>query len=82
MKTKLSEEVKNELNRIKEIEKTVNRENLTCRTKEYTYSFKKFRTLNTFGRDVYNGTITLKEDDKDQSILLVEIMNFKCKIKP
>ena len=38
---------------------------------------KNFRTINTFGRDIYGGTITLKEADKDQIILLV-----KNKIKP
>ena len=43
---------------------------------------KFFRTINTFGRDIYSGTITLKEADKDQIILLVEIMTFKNKIKP
>ena len=37
---KLTEEVKNELSKIKEIEKTVDGENLVYRTNEYTYSFK------------------------------------------
>ena len=36
----LTEVAKNELNKIKEIEKTVDRENLVYRTNEYTYSFK------------------------------------------
>ena len=31
---------------------------------------------------IYNGTITLKEIDSDQANLLVEILNFKEKIKP
>ena len=62
----LSEEAKNELNEIKEIEKIVNKENLVYRTNEYTYNFKNFQTINTFGRDIYNGIITLKEADKDQ----------------
>ena len=62
----LSEEAKNELNEIKEIEKVVNKENLVYRTNEYTYNFKNFQTINTFGRDIYNGIITLKEADKDQ----------------
>ena len=79
---KLTEEAKNELNKIKEIEKTVDRQNLVSRTNEYTYSFKNFRTINTFNRDIYNRTITLNEADKYQSSLLVEIMNFKSKIKP
>ena len=40
-----------------------------------------FRTINTFDRDIYNGTITLKGANKDQKSLLVEIMHFKSKIK-
>ena len=42
---------------------------------------KNFRTINTFGRDTYNGKITLKEADEDQSSLLVEIMDSKKKNK-
>ena len=38
----------------------VDRENLIYRTNENTYSFKNFRTINTFGRDIYNGKITFK----------------------
>ena len=41
-----------------------------------------FEQFNIFVRDVYNGTVTLKEADEDKSSLLVEIMNFKKKIKP
>ena len=78
----LSQEAKNELNEIKELENTVDRKNLVYRTNEYIYSFENVRTKNTFGRDIYNGTITLKEADKDQSNLLVEIIIFKSKIKP
>ena len=47
-----------------------------------SHIFKNFRTINTFGRDIYNGTITLKGADKDQSSLLIEVMNFKSKIEP
>ena len=79
---KWKERVKNELKKTKEIEKWVDRENLVYRTNEYTFSFKNFRTINTFGRDICNGIVTLKEANKDQSDLLVENMNFKKKIKP
>ena len=58
---------------------TVDRKNLYYRTNEYTYSF---RIINAFGRDIYNGKITLKEADEDQSSLLVEILNFRKKVKP
>ena len=57
----LNNEAKNELNKIKEIEKTVDGENLVYRTGEYTYSFKNFQAIRTFGKDIYNGEITLKE---------------------
>ena len=56
----LTETAKNELNKIIEIEKTVDRENLVYRTNKYTYSFKYFRTINTLGRDIYICKITLK----------------------
>ena len=78
----LTKEAKNKFNKFKEIEKTVHGEILVYRTNEYTYSFKTFRTINTFGRDIYNGLITTKEADKNRSSLLVEIINFKSKIKP
>ena len=75
----LTEKTKNELKKIKEIAKTVDRKNLVYGTNEYIYSFKIFWRINTFGRDIYNGKITLKEADEDQSNLLVEIMNFRKK---
>ena len=60
----------------------VDRKKLVYRTNEYTNSFKNFRAINTFGRNIYNSTITLKEVDKNQSSLSDEIMNSKSKIKP
>ena len=38
------------------------------------YTHKFFWTINTFGRELYNGKITLKEADEDQSVLF-EIIN-------
>ena len=51
------------MNLIKLEKKTVDRENLFYRTNEYTYSFKNFRTIDTFGRGICNIKITLKEAD-------------------
>ena len=53
----LTEEAKKELDKVKDLEKTVERENLVYRTNEYTYCFKNFRTINTFDRDIYNDKI-------------------------
>ena len=78
----LNDEVKKEMDKISRIEKTVGREKLAYKARGYTYSFQNFQTIRTFGRDIYNGEITLKEADEDQANLLVEIMNFKKKTKP
>ena len=71
-----NDEAKKELDKIQKIEKTVDREKLINKTKEYTYSFKNFRTIKAFGRDIYDGKITLKEADEDQADLLSEIIIF------
>ena len=78
----MSDEAKKEMDKIMEIKETIDREKLIYRASEYTYSFQNFQTIKTFGRDIYNGKITLKESDEDQANLLVEIMNFKKKAKP
>ena len=61
----LTEEAKNGLNKIKEIEETVEREKSYYRRNEYKYNLQNFRTINTIGRDIYNDNITLKEVNKD-----------------
>ena len=78
----MNDEAKKEIGRISKIEKTVYRVELVYRASEYTYSFQNFRTIKTFGRDIYNGEITLKEADEEQSSLLNEIRNFRDKAKP
>ena len=77
-----NDEAKKELDKIKEIEKNVDREKLVYETNEYTYSFKNFQTIKTFGRDIYEGKITIEEADKYQTNLLTEIMNFRKNTKP
>ena len=77
-----NDEAKKELDKIKEIEKNVDREKFIYETNEYTYSFKNFQTIKAFGRDIYEGKITIKEADEYQKDLLVEIMSFKKHTKP
>ena len=78
----MSDEAKKEMDKIVEIEKTVDREKLIYKSSEYTYSFQNFQTIKTFGSDIYSGETTLKEADEDQASLLVEIINFKKQTKP
>ena len=72
-----SDDAKKELDKIKEIEKNVDREKLVYETDEYTYSFKNFQTIKTFGRDIYEGEVTIKEADEYQADLLTEIWDFR-----
>ena len=74
--------LKKDLDKIKEIEKNVDREKLIYKTNEYTYSFKNCQTVKAFGRDIYEGKITIKEATEYQTSLLVEIMNFRKNTKP
>ena len=74
-------EAKKEMDKISIIEKTVDREKLAYKAREYTYSFQNFQTIRTFGRDIYNGELTLKAADENQANLLAEVMNFKKKAK-
>ena len=39
--------------------------------------FRNVWVINTFGGDIYNGTIILKQTDQYQNDLLVEILNFR-----
>ena len=77
-----NDEAKKELDKIKEIEKNVDREKLIYETSEYTHSFKNFQTIKTFGRDIYGGKITLEKANEYQTDLLAEIINFKKHMKP
>ena len=77
-----NDEAMKELDNIKEIEKTIDREKLVYRASEYTYSFKNFQTIRTFGRDIYERKITLEEANIDQDNLLRDIRNFNNKTRP
>ena len=77
-----NDEAKKELDNIKEIEKNIDREKLIYKTDEYIYSFKNFQAIKTFGGDIYDGKITIKEADEYQTDLLIEILNFRKYAKP
>ena len=75
-------EAKKELDKIKEIKDSTDREKLIYKSKKYMYDFRKFRTIRTFARDIYDGKISLEEADEDKSDLADEIENFKNKTRP
>ena len=77
-----NDEVKKEIDKIKEIEQNVGKEKLIYETNEYTYGFKNFQTIKTFCRDICEGKITPEEANKYQTDLLAEIMDFRKNLKP
>ena len=50
--------------------------------REAANSFKNFQAIKTFGRDIYEGKITIEEANEYQTDLLAEIMNFRKNTKP
>ena len=71
-----------ELDKIEETEKIIDRVKLFCRASEFTYDFRNFRTVRTFGRDIYENIISLEEAYKDQNNLVRDIKDFKYKTRP
>ena len=77
-----NEESTDELKKIKELEKKVDREKLLNETKTDTYDFRIFRTIRTFGKDIHNRKITLEEANESQAKLTEEIYEFMNKTRP
>ena len=77
-----SDEAIEELNKILRIEKDVDREKLVQDTGKYTYDFRTFNTIRTFGEDIYDGEITLEEADEDQTDLADKINEFTKEERP
>ena len=77
-----NDEAKKKIDKIKKIEKNVDREKLIYEANEYTYSFKIFQTIKTFGRDIHEGKILIEEANEYQTDLLAETMNFRKNTNP
>ena len=77
-----NDEAKEEFNKIKIIEKNVDREKMVFDADKYRYDFRTFKTIRTFGKDIYEGKITLEEADKEQSYLADEIDKFIKETRP
>ena len=60
----------------------MDREKLVHDPGKYTYDFRTFNTVRAFGEEIYEGKITLKESDEDQSDLADQISEFIKETKP
>ena len=63
----INDEAEKGIDKIKEIENSIDREKLIYKSNKYTYDFRNFQTIRTFGEDIYKGEITFEEADEDLS---------------
>ena len=77
-----SVEIKIELNKIKEYEKKVNRDNMIYYSSKEPFDFRMFKTIRSFGDDIYSSKITINKADQEQSDLVEYILNFNNKTRP
>ena len=77
-----SVETKNEVDKIKEYEKKINRNNMICYSSKEPFYFNAFKTIWSFDENIYSGKITINEADQEQADLLEYISNFNNKARP
>ena len=81
-KEKLNPEIINEIKRIEEEEKKVDRDNMVYESSNRTYDFRKFKTICAFGNEIRNNIIDLDEASYEQNQLLNYIKEFNKDTKP
>ena len=78
----LNPEIINEIKRIEEIEKKVDRNKMVYKGTNKTYDFRNFKTIHTFGNDIRNNVISLDTANIEQANLLSYVYNFSKKTRP
>ena len=77
----LNPEIINEIKRIEEIEKKVDRNRMVYKGTNKTYDFRNFKTIHDFGNEIRNNVISLDTANIEQANLLSYINDF-MKTKP
>ena len=78
----LNPEIINEIKRIEEIEKKLDRNKMVYKGTNKTYDFRKFKTIRAFGNEIRNNVISLDTANIEQTNLLSYIFDFTKKTKP
>ena len=78
----LNPEIINEIKRIEEIEKNVDRNKMVYKGTNETYDFRNFKTIRAFGNEIRNNIISLDTANIEQANLLSYINDFIRKTKP
>ena len=78
----LNPEIVNEIKRIEEIEKKVDRNRMVYKGTNKTYDFRNFKTIRAFGNEIRNHVIGLDTANMEQANLLSYFSNFmKTKLR-
>ena len=77
----LNPEIINEINKIEEIEKKVDRNKMVYKGTNKTYDFRNFKTIRALGNEIRNNIISLDTENMEQANLLSYISDF-MKTKP
>ena len=78
----LNPEIINEIKRIEEIEKKLDRNKMVYKGTNKTYDFRNFRTIRTFANEIRNNVISLDTANIEQANLLSYVYDFTKKKKP
>ena len=78
----LNPEIINEIKRIEEIEKKVDRNKMFYKGTNKTYDFRNFKTIRAFGNEIRNNVISLDTANIEQANLLSYVYDFTKKTKP
>ena len=79
---KFNLEIINEIKKIEEIEKNVDRDKMVYKTTSKTYDFRNFKTIRAYGNDIRNNVISLAAANLDQANLMARFYDFVKKTKP
>ena len=75
-------EIKNKIHEVKKWEEKIKREDLKCKTKNYTYDFQQYETIRSFDESAYTRKAIIAEAEEDQSNLLENLVKFNNKSGP
>ena len=78
----LNPEIINEIKRIEEIEKKVDRNKMFYKGSNKTYDFRNFKTIRAFGNEIRNNVITLDTANIEQATLFSYVYDFSKKTRP
>ena len=79
---KFNLEIINEIKRIEEIEKNIDRDKIVYKSTSKTYDFRNFKTVRAYGNDIRNIVISLAMATLEQANLLARFYDFVKKTKP